>query len=284
MTVKYDCGFGSFNIAFAAGWDSGAFGGVGSVQIETLMAEPVIVLAAGLVGLALLALLIDAVMSNARPAERARSPIVLMSDPVSRTALASARPKIEMPEAAEPEPAPIHVQEAAPDIVRDPLYEQRRFFTTLGAALTSTDEATQATMAALHANLSADAFMERMAMATKGWRPDGFGTGARNLMLKADGTPPDTVADRVLEGYEQLKAGHAKEALEAFLIGIEEAKVAAGADASSPWPHAWSAYAWRGLALIAEESGDVQATLAGLKVAYQSMVNAYEITMPAEAA
>lgn len=253
------------------------------MQIEALMAEPVIVLAAGLVGLAVVALFIDAVMPGRRPVERSRSPIVLRSDPVSRMALASARPHVDMPAGPEPEPEPVAETAPAPEIARDPLYEQRRFFTTLGAALTSTDEATQATMAALHANLSADAFMERMAMATKGWRPDGFGTGARNLMLKAEGMPPDGVADKVLDGYEQLKAGHAKEALEAFLIGIEEAKVAASADATSPWPHAWSAYAWRGLALIAEESGDVQATLAGLKVAYQSMVNAFEITTPAEA-
>jgi hypothetical protein len=56
------------------------------------------------------------------------------------------------------------------------------------------------------------------------------------------------------------------------------AKTVAAADPGSAWPHAWSGFAWRGLALIAEESGDVQATLAGLKVAYQSMVNAFELT------
>ena len=157
----------------------------------------------------------------------------------------------------------------------------RRFFTTLGAALSANDEAPPVALAALHANLTADVFMERMTLATKGWRPDGFATGARDLLLKADGTPPDMVASKVLEGYEQLKLGHVKEALEAFLAAIDAAKVAAAADAGSPWPHAWSAFAWRGLALIAEEAGDVQATLAGLKVAYQSMVNAFEITMQA---
>jgi len=98
-------------------------------------------------------------------------------------------------------------------------------------------------------------------------------------LLRADGTPPDTVASKVLEGYEQLKLGHVKEALDAFLGGIDAAKNAAAADPTSAWPHAWSAFAWRGLALIAEEAGDVQATLAGLKVAYQSMVNAFEVTM-----
>jgi hypothetical protein len=127
-----------------------------------------------------------------------------------------------------------------------------------------------------------------MTLATKAWRPDGFATGARELKLKADGTPPDSVAAKVLDGYEQLKGGHVKEALEAFLGAIDAAKAAADSDAANPWPHAWSAFAWRGLALIAEEAGDVQATLAGLKVAYQSMVNAFEITIqdvpaPAEA-
>lgn len=261
------------------------------MQIEALMAEPVILVAAGLIGLALLALVFDAFSSKSSPLARSRSPIVLMGDTGPRTAVLAARTR-EMPAmpphvhtpAFAPEPVAEPVVEAAPEVARDPLYEQRRFFTTLGAGLTSGEEAAQGTLAALQANLSADAFMERMAMATKGWRPDGFGTGARNLLLMADGTPPDVVAAKVLEGYEQLKAGNAKESLEAFLTGIEAAKVAAGEDASSPWPHAWSAYGWRGLALIAEESGDVQATLAGLKVAYQSMVNAYEITTPAEAA
>ena len=86
------------------------------------------------------------------------------------------------------------------------------------------------------------------------------------------------MAQKVLEGYEQLKLGHVREALDAFLAGIEAAKLAAAENANNPWPHAWSAFAWRGLALIAEESGDVQTTMAGLKVAYQSMVNAFEIS------
>src|SRR5262249_20580698 len=159
-----------------------------------------------------------------------------------------------------------------------------RFFTTLGAALSSNEDAPPVQLAALYANLSADVFMERMALATKAWRADGFGTGARDLLLRADGTPPDAVAGNVLEGYEQLKAGHVKEALDAFLTAIEEAKTAAAADAGNAWPHAWSGFAWRGLALIAEEAGDVQATLAGLKVAYQSMVNAFEITTQGAAA
>jgi hypothetical protein len=168
---------------------------------------------------------------------------------------------------------------AAPEAPKDPLAEQRRFFTTLGAALSANEDTPPVALAALHANLSADVFMERMTLATKAWRPDGFGTAGRNLLLKADGTPPDTVANKVLEGYEQLKLGRVKEALDAFLAGIEEAKSAAAANPADPWPHAWSAFAWRGLALIAEEAGDVQATLAGLKVAYQSMVNAFEVTM-----
>lgn len=174
--------------------------------------------------------------------------------------------------------APVAVASfAAP--VRDPLAEHRRFFSALGAALSANDEAPPASLSALHANLTADVFMERMTLAARGWRPDGFATGARDLLLRADGTPPDVVAAKVLEGYEQLKLGHVKEALDAFLGGIEAAKIAAQENPGNPWPHAWSAFAWRGLALIAEEAGDVQATLAGLKVAYQSMVNAFEVTM-----
>jgi hypothetical protein len=161
-----------------------------------------------------------------------------------------------------------------------PIAEQRRFFATLGAAL-NIDETAPAALSALHANLTSEVFMERMTLATKAWKADGFAVGARELKLKADGTPPDTVATKVLEGYEQLKNGHVKEALEAFLAAIDAANTAAAADAGNPWPHAWSAFAWRGLALIAEEAGDTQATLAGLKVAYQSMVNAFELTLAA---
>jgi hypothetical protein len=166
---------------------------------------------------------------------------------------------------------------AAAGEVRDPIAEHRRFFSTLGSALTANDDSSS-TLQALQANLSADVFMERMTLAAKSWRPDGFASGARHLLLKADGAPPDMVAEKVLEGYEHLKAGRVKEALESFLAGIESAKSAAAADSSNPWPHAWSGFAWRGLALIAEEAGDTQATLAGLKVAYQSMLNAFEVT------
>jgi hypothetical protein len=126
----------------------------------------------------------------------------------------------------------------------------------------------------LHANLTADVFMERMQLAARSWRPDGFALGARRLALKPDGAPPDQIAAKVLEGYEQLKAGHVKESMESFLAAIDATKTG---DAGDPWAHAWSAFAWRGLALIAEESGDVQATMAGVKVAFQSMVNAVQV-------
>jgi hypothetical protein len=71
-----------------------------------------------------------------------------------------------------------------------------------------------------------------------------------------------------------LKAGKVKESMDAFLAAIEATKNAKSGD---PWVHAWSGFAWRGLALIAEESGDVQATMAGVKVAFQSMVNAVQV-------
>jgi hypothetical protein len=162
---------------------------------------------------------------------------------------------------------------AASQEPEDPIVANRRFFATLTHAL-AVDESADVGLAALHANLTADVFMERMNLAAKAWQPDGFAVGARKLSLKAEGTPPDEIASKVLEGYEELKAGRVQEAMNAFLNAIEKTQVA---DASNPWPHAWSGFAWRGLALIAEETGDVQATLAGLKVAYQSMVNAYRI-------
>lgn len=234
--------------------------------------DPAMMIAAAVVGLGLLGLAIEAMFSSMRRVA-GKSPIVVVADVSPRVAPASAAAQ---PQAIEAAPAP--AEAAPPEPPKDPLVEQRRFFTTLGAALSGTDDTPPASLAALHANLSADVFMERMTLAAKGWRPDGFATGARNLLLKAEGTPPDMVAGKVLEGYEQLKLGHVKEALEAFLAGIEAAKTVAAADAGNPWPHAWSGFAWRGLALIAEEAGDVQATLAGLKVAYQSMVNAFEVT------
>lgn len=236
--------------------------------------------AAAVIGMGLLGLLAEAFFSSMRRAGAGKSPIQITGDAPAEpfaqraTAAAAEAPKVEAaPAAAEAAPA------AEPEPPKDPIAEQRRFFATLGAAL-NIDESAPAALAALHANLTSDVFMERMTLATKAWRPDGFATGARELKLKAEGTPPDTVATKVLEGYEQLRNGRVKEALEAFLAAIEAAKVAADANAADPWPHAWSAFAWRGLALIAEEAGDVQATLAGLKVAYQSMVNAFELTLP----
>ena len=169
--------------------------------------------------------------------------------------------------------ASMRVVAAAEPVPEDPLVANRRFFSILAKAL-SVDETAPAGLAALHANLTADVFMERMQLAARSWRPDGFALGARRLALKPDGAPPDQIAAKVLEGYEQLKAGHVKESMEAFLAAIEATK---SGNAGDPWAHAWSAFAWRGLALIAEESGDVQATMAGVKVAFQSMVNAVQV-------
>jgi tetratricopeptide (TPR) repeat protein len=250
--------------------------------MDMLQMDPAMMVAAAVIGLGLLGLAAEALLSTKRRTASAKSPIMVVSDRSARTSLAAASVapvKVETPQAIEVAREPAEV--AAPEPAKDPLAEQRRFFSTLGAALTSNDEALPFALSALHANLSADVFMERMTLAAKGWRPDGFGAAGRKLLLKADGTPPDMVAEKVLEGYEQLKLGHVREALDAFLAGIEAAKVAAAENPGNAWPHAWSAFAWRGLALIAEESGDVQATLAGLKVAYQSMVNAFEITMTA---
>ena len=246
--------------------------------------DPAMMIAAAVIGLGLLGLAAEALMSTRRtaPSKASKlSPIVL-----DRSAHASAAPvaapvKVDAPQAIEVAREPVAV--APPEPPKGPLVEHRRFFTTLGAGLNSTDEALPFALSALQANLSADVFMERMTLAAKGWRPDGFGAAGRKLLLRADGTPPDVVAEKVLEGYEQLKLGHVREALDAFLAGIEAAKIAAVENPGNAWPHAWSAFAWRGLALIAEESGDVQATLAGLKVAYQSMVNAFEITTMASA-
>jgi len=242
--------------------------------MEMLQMDPAMLVAAAVIGLGLLGLAAEALLSSTRRAASGKSPIVVAPDRSARIVAAPA--KVEAPQAIEVAREPVDVAPAEPP--KDPLVEQRRFFTTLGAALNSNDEALPFALSALHANLSADVFMERMTLAAKGWRPDGFGAAGRKLLLKADGTPPDVVAEKVLEGYEQLKLGHVREALDAFLAGIEAAKTAAAADPGNAWPHAWSAFAWRGLALIAEESGDVQTTLAGLKVAYQSMVNAFEIS------
>ena len=257
--------------------------GVGILQLDALHMDPAMTVAAAVIGLGLLGLVIEAFMSSMRRAGTSgKSPIVVLADKSPRVAAAAAPVSapaaavVEVERAVEAPAAPAEV--VAPEPPKNTPAEQRRFLMTLGAALAGGDETGPITLAALQANLSADVFSERMALATKAWRPDGFGTGARDLLLKADGTPPDMVASKVLEGYEQLKLGHVREALDAFLAGIEAAKAAAAADAHNPWPHAWSAFAWRGLALIAEESGDVQTTMAGLKVAYQSMVNAFEIS------
>jgi hypothetical protein len=250
------------------------------MDLNALQQDPAMMVAAAVIGMGLLGLLAEAFFSTMRRASSGKSPIVVTGDApapaastvrVAADASAGAAVKVE----AAPEAV---VEAAAAEPPKDPLVEQRRFFATLGAAL-NIDESAPVALAALHANLTSDVFMERMTLATRAWRPDGFATGGRELKLKADGTPPDTVATKVLDGYDQLRNGHVKEALEAFLGAIDAAKTAAAADAGNPWPHAWSAFAWRGLALIAEEAGDVQATLAGLKVAYQSMVNAFELTL-----
>lgn len=224
------------------------------MDVNVLQMDPALLIAGAVIALGLMGLLVEALFST-------------------RRAQAEAVPEISARQSA----SETIVTAAAAEEVRDPIAEHRRFFSTLGSALAVNDEGPSSVIA-LQANLSADVFMERMALAAKSWRPDGFATGGRDLLLKADGAPPDMVAEKVLEGYEHLKAGRVKEALESFLSGIDSAKNAAAADASNPWPHAWSGFAWRGLALIAEEAGDTQATLAGLKVAYQSMLNAFEVT------
>ncbi len=249
------------------------------MDLNALQSDPAMMVAAAVIGLGLLGLLAEALISTMRRAASARSPIKITGDaPVggfARSAMPeAARSEEKASVAAAPEPA------APPEPPKDPIVEHRRFFAKLGATL-SLDESAPVALAALHANLTSEVFMDRMALAARGWRSDAFVTAARELTFRAEGTPPDTVATKVLDGYELLKGGQVKEALEAFLAAIEAAKLAASTDASNPWPHAWSAFAWRGLALIAEEAGDVQATLAGLKVAYQSMVNAFEITVAA---
>lgn len=258
------------------------------MDFNALQQDPAMMVAAAVIGMGLLGLLAEALISSMRRSAGARSPIVVTGDAPTSMSASAARVTAPAPKVAEAFPAaaaPEPVAEAAPpEPPKDPLVEQRRFFATLGAAL-NIDESAPAALAALHANLTSDVFMERMTLATKAWRADGFAVGARELKLKADGTPPDTVSTKVLDGYEHLRGGKVKEALESFLAAIEAARLAAEHNAADPWPHAWSAFAWRGLALIAEEAGDVQATLAGLKVAYQSMVNAFELTLaPAEAA
>jgi hypothetical protein len=102
--------------------------------------------------------------------------------------------------------AATRVVAAAEPVPEDPLVANRRFFAVLSKAL-SVDETAPAGLAALHANLTADVFMERMQLAARSWRPDGFAIGARRLALRPDGAPPDEIAAKVLEGYEQLKAG-----------------------------------------------------------------------------
>jgi hypothetical protein len=253
------------------------------LSLNALQSDPALMVAAAVVGMGLLGLVAELIVSSFRRASVvSRSPIVVTGDApaMPRMGGAAFAPRAELKPFETPAPvaAPEPVAPPPPEPPKDPLVEHRRFFSTLGAAL-NIDESAPAALAALHANLTSEVFMQRMTMATKAWRPNGFATGARELTLKADGTPPDVVATKVLEGYEQLKAGKAKEAMESFLAAIDAAGAAADADASNPWPHAWSAFAWRGLAIIAEEAGDTQATLAGLKVAYQSMVNAFEITL-----
>ena len=223
-----------------------------------LLQDPVYVAGAALVVLSVLALIADVIF-----------PVKLAASVTSSLTMASAEKK---------EVAAAVAEAVAAELPKDPIAEHRRFFGTLGSAL-SVDEDAPIALAALHTNLTAEMFMERMTLAVKAWRPDGFAAGAHDMLLKADGTPPDAVATKVLEGYEELRAGNVKASMAAFLAGIEAAKGQATGDQGTPWPHAWSAFAWRGLALIAEEAGDVQATLAGLKVAYHSMLNAFEVTL-----
>jgi hypothetical protein len=253
------------------------------MDLSALQQDPAMMVAAAVIGMGLLGLLAEAFFSTMRRAAAGKSPIVVTGDAAPSATSTRVAADVAAGAAVKVEAAPEPVAEAPVEPPKDPLVEQRRFFATLGSAL-NIDETAPVALAALHANLTSDVFMERMTLATKAWRPDGFATGGRDLKLRADGTPPDVVATKVLEGYEQLRGGHVKEALEAFLAAIDAAKTAAASDAGNPWPHAWSAFAWRGLALIAEEAGDVQATLAGLKVAYQSMVNAFELTLQGEPA
>jgi microcompartment protein CcmL/EutN len=256
------------------------------MDLNVIQQDPAMMVAAAVIGMGLLGLLAEAFFSSMRRPRAGKSPIMVTGDApamstsarVAAAAAVDVAPKVETKVEAVPEPVSDIAPIAPSEPPKDPIEEQRRFFATLGSAL-NIDETAPAALSALHANLSSDVFMERMTLATKAWKPDGFAVGARELKLRADGTPPDTVATKVLEGYEQLKNGQVKAALEAFLAAIDAANTAAAADTGNPWPHAWSAFAWRGLALIAEEAGDVQATLAGLKVAYQSMVNAFELTL-----
>lgn len=215
------------------------------MELAVMSTETALLIAGAAVGLGLLGLVIG---------------ILFPQEPPSEEEKIAAKASTKVLAAAEP-------------VAEDPLVANRRFFAILTKAL-SVDETAPAGLAALHANLTADVFMERMQLAARSWRPDGFALGARRLALKPDGAPPDRIAAKVLEGYEELKAGHVKESMEAFLAAIDATKTADGGD---PWAHAWSAFAWRGLALIAEESGDVQATMAGVKVAFQSMVNAVQV-------
>ena len=85
------------------------------MQIEALMAEPVVLVAAGLIGLALLALMFDAFSSKRSPVMRSRSPIVLMGDTGPRTAVLAARTR-EMPAI---EPPHVHTHAFAPEPVAD---------------------------------------------------------------------------------------------------------------------------------------------------------------------
>ena len=215
------------------------------MELAVMSTETALLIAGAAVGLGLLGLVIGILFPQEPPTEEEK-----IAAKVSTKVLAAAEP-----------------------VAEDPLVANRRFFAILTKALL-VDETAPAGLAALHANLTADVFMERMQLAARSWRPDGFALGARRLALKGDGAPPDRIAAKVLEGYEELKAGHVKESMEAFLAAIDATKTADGGD---PWAHAWSAFAWRGLALIAEESGDVQATMAGVKVAFQSMVNAVQV-------
>jgi hypothetical protein len=255
------------------------------MDLNVIQQDPAMMVAAAVIGMGLLGLLAEAFFSSMRRSRAGRSPIMVTGDAPATAASARVAAAADIPHPAAPAAVAASASDLAPVAVapepeppKDPLEEQRRFFSTLGSAL-NIDESAPAALAALHANLTSEVFMERMTLATKAWKPDGFAVGARELKLKADGTPPDTVATKVLDGYEHLKNGRVKEALEAFLAAIDEANTQAGADTGNPWPHAWSAFAWRGLALIAEEAGDTQATLAGLKVAYQSMVNAFQLTL-----
>ena len=147
------------------------------MDVSVFLSDPVFVGGAALLGLGVLALLAETVFPSVPKAASAAS-----------VKVAAASEKVDV--------AAVVAEAAAVELPKDPVAEQRRFFATLGAAL-SVDEDAPVALAALHTNLTSEMFMERMTLAVKSWRPDGFAVGARDMLLKADGTPPDTVSTKV---------------------------------------------------------------------------------------